>query len=78
MDGTAFDEAVGHFKVLKEPRQPRTVDHKLPKILLLGLPVVIARAETITDIALLGRKKPAPCVSHSATALVTPGHMRMR
>ena len=59
-DCAAFDETVvflGHFNDLKDPRQPAKVDDPLEEILLLCLIGVLAGAETITDIALFGRKK---------------------
>jgi len=59
-DCAAFDETVvflSHFKDLKDPRQQCKVDYPLPEILLLCLLAVLAGAETITDIALFGRKK---------------------
>ena len=59
-DCTAFDETVvflSHFKDLEDPRQQGKVDYPLDEILLLCLIAVLAGAETITDIALFGRKK---------------------
>ncbi len=59
-DCAAFDETVvflSHFKDLKDPRQQGKVDYPLEEILLLCLIAVLAGAETITDIALFGRKK---------------------
>jgi predicted transposase YbfD/YdcC len=59
-DCAAFDETVvflSHFQDLKDPRQQAKVDYPLPEILLLCLLAVLAGAETITDIALFGRKK---------------------
>ena len=59
-DCGAFDETVvflSHFKDLKDPRQQGKVDYPLEEILLLCLIAVLAGAETITDIALFGRKK---------------------
>lgn len=56
----ALDETVvflGYFKDLKDPRQQGKVDYPLEEILLLCLLAVLAGAETITDIALFGRKK---------------------
>jgi len=56
----ALDEAVvflGYFKDLKDHRQQGKVDYPLEEILLLCLLAVLAGAETITDIALFGRKK---------------------
>ena len=46
-----------HFNDLKDPRQQGKVDYPLAEILLLCLVAVLAGAETITDIALFGRKK---------------------
>lgn len=65
MEGTtrdcpAFDETVvflSYFRDLNDPRQQAKVDYPLPEILLLCLLAVLAGAETITDIALFGRKK---------------------
>lgn len=57
---TAFDETVvflSHFKDLQDPRQQAKVTYPLDEILLLCLLAVLAGAETITDIALFGRKK---------------------
>ena len=59
-DWAAFDETVvflSHFNDLKDPRQQGKVDYPLEEILLLCLIAVLAGAETITDIALFGRKK---------------------
>jgi hypothetical protein len=59
-DCTAFNETVvflSHFKDLKDPRQQGKVDYLLKEILLLCLMAVLAGAETMTDIALFGRKK---------------------
>ncbi len=59
-DCAAFDETVvflSHFNDLKDPRQRGKVDYPLEEILLLCLIAVLAGAETITDIALFGRKK---------------------
>ena len=56
----ALDETVvflGYFRELKDPRQQGKVDYPLEEILLLCLLAVLAGAETITDIALFGRKK---------------------
>jgi predicted transposase YbfD/YdcC len=56
----AFDEAVvflSHFSDLQDPRQQAKVAYPLSEILLLCLLAVLAGAETITDIALFGRKK---------------------
>ena len=58
---TGFDETVvflRHFNDLKDPRQQGKADYPLAEILLLFcLIAVLAGAETITDIGLLGRKK---------------------
>lgn len=59
-DCTAFDEAIvflSHFKKLEDPRQQAKVTYPLEEILLLCLLAVLGGAETITDIALFGRKK---------------------
>ena len=59
-DWTGFDETVvflRHFNDLKDPRQQGKVDYPLAEILLLCLIAVLAGAETITDIAVFGRKK---------------------
>lgn len=59
-DCAAFDETVvflSYFRELKDPRQQGKVDYPLEEILLLCLVAVLAGAETITDIALFGRKK---------------------
>lgn len=56
----AFDEAVvflSHFSDLQDPRQQAKVAYPLAEILLLCLLAILAGAETITDIALFGRKK---------------------
>src|ERR1700735_2463521 len=56
----AFDETVvflGFFKDLHDPRQRGKVSYPLEEILLLCLIAVLAGAETITDIAVLGVKK---------------------
>ena len=57
---TAFDESVvflSYFRDLEDPRQRGKVAYPLDEILLLCLLAVLAGAETITDIALFGRKK---------------------
>ncbi len=57
---TAFDESVvflSHFRDLEDPRQRGKIAYPLDEILLLCLLAVLAGAETITDIALFGRKK---------------------
>jgi predicted transposase YbfD/YdcC len=59
-DGAAFDETVvflGHFKDLRDPRQPGKVSYPLDEILLLCLLAVLAGAECFTEIALFGVKK---------------------
>jgi predicted transposase YbfD/YdcC len=59
-DWTALDETVvflSHFKDLKDPRQQSKVNYPLDEVLLLCLLAVLAGAETVTDIALFGRKK---------------------
>jgi len=59
-DCAAFDETVvflSHFKDLEDPRQQGKVDYPLEEILILCLLAVLAGAETVTDIALFGRKK---------------------
>lgn len=71
-DCTAFDETVvflSHFKDLRDPRQQAKVTYPLEEILLLCLLAVLAGAETITDIALFGRKK---------LDLLRRGHRRQR
>ncbi len=60
LDGTAFDETIvflSHCKDLTDPRQQGKVACPLPEVLLFCLLAVLAGAETITDIALFGRKK---------------------
>jgi predicted transposase YbfD/YdcC len=57
---SALAEAVvflRYFKDLKDPRQRGKVTYPLDEILLLCLLGVLAGAETVTDIALFGRKK---------------------
>ena len=59
-ESTALDETVvflSHFKDLEDPRQKGKVSYPLEEILLLCLLAVLAGAQTITDIALFGRKK---------------------
>ena len=59
-DCAAFEETVvflGHFKDLEDPRQQGKVDYPLEEILILCLLAVLAGADTVTDIALFGRKK---------------------
>ena len=54
-----FEETVvflGHFKDLEDPRQQGKVDYPLEEILILCLLAVLAGADTVTDIALFGRK----------------------
>jgi predicted transposase YbfD/YdcC len=56
----ALDETIvflSFFKDLHDPRQPGKVSYPLDEILLLCLLAVLAGAETITDIAVLGVKK---------------------
>jgi len=58
-DCAAFEETVvflGHFKDLEDPRQQGKVDYPLEEILILCLLAVLAGADTVTDIALFGRK----------------------
>jgi predicted transposase YbfD/YdcC len=59
-DCAAFNETVvflSHFKDLEDPRQQGKVDYPLEEILILCLLAVLAGADTVTDIALFGRKK---------------------
>ena len=59
-DYAALHETVvflSHFKDLRDQRQQAKVTYPLEEILLLCLLAVLAGAETITDIALFGRKK---------------------
>jgi len=73
-DWTAFDETVvflSHFNDLKDPRQQGKVDYPLEEILLLRLIAVLAGAETITAIALFGRKKLASALSPMARRRTT-------
>ena len=59
-DCAAFDETVvflSHFNDLKDPRQRGKVDYPLEEMLLLCLIAVVGGADTITDIALFGRRK---------------------
>lgn len=59
-DCVAFAETVvflSHFKDLEDPRQQAKVIYPLAEILLLCLLAVLAGAQTMTDIALFGRKK---------------------
>jgi predicted transposase YbfD/YdcC len=59
-DCAAFDETVvflSHFRHLEDPRQQGKVSYPLEEILLLCLLAVLAGAQTMTDIALFGRKK---------------------
>lgn len=59
-DPSALAEAVvflRYFRDLKDPRQRGKVTYPLDEILLLCLLAVLAGAETVTDIALFGRKK---------------------
>ena len=76
-DWTAFDETVvflSHFNDLKDPRQQGKVDYPLEEILLLCLIAVLAGAETITDIALFGRKKLSLLRRFRPFAHGTPAH----
>jgi predicted transposase YbfD/YdcC len=64
MEDVATSEAIvesvvflEHFRDLSDPRQRGKVIYPLDEILLLCLLAVLAGAETITDIALFGRKK---------------------
>jgi len=82
MDGTAADvgalaEAVvflRYFNGLEDPRQQAKVTYPLEEILLLCLLAVLAGAETITDIALFGRKKLDLLRRFRAFANGTPAH----
>jgi len=59
-DGDAFSETVvflSYFKDLPDVRQRAKVRYPLAEVLLLCLMAVLARAETITDIARFGEKK---------------------
>ena len=65
-DCAAFEETVvflGHFKDLEDPRQQGKVDYPLEEILILCLLAVLAGADTVTDIALFGRKTLICCVA---------------
>ena len=76
-DWTAFEETVvflSHFNDLKDPRQQGKVDYPLEEILLLCLIAVLAGAETITDIALFGRKKLGLLRRFRPFANGTPAH----
>ena len=76
-DCAAFDETVvflSHFKDLRDPRQQGKVDYPLEEILLLCLIAVLAGAETITDIALFGRKKLSLLRRFRPFANGTPAH----
>jgi DDE_Tnp_1-associated len=48
---------LSHFEDPEEPRQQGKVHYPLEEILILCLLAVLAGAETVTDIALFGRKK---------------------
>ena len=74
---TAFDESVvflSHFRDLKDPRQQAKVAYPLEEILLLCLLAVLAGAQTITDIALFGRKKLDLLRRFRPFAHATPAH----
>lgn len=76
-EGTAFEEAVvflSHFEDLEDPRQRGKVQYPLDEILLLCLLAVLAGAETITDIALFGRKKLDLLRRFRPFAMGTPAH----
>ena len=76
-DCAAFDETVvflSHFKDLEDPRQQGKVDYPLEEILLLCLLAVLAGAETVTDIALFGRKKLGLLRRFRPFAKGTPAH----
>lgn len=73
----AFDESVvflAHFKDLRDPRQPGKVVYPLAEVLLLCLLAVLAGAETVTDIALFGRKKLELLRRFRPFAKGTPAH----
>jgi predicted transposase YbfD/YdcC len=74
---SAFAEAVvflRHFEDLEDPRQRGKVQYPLDEILLLCLLAVLAGAETITDIALFGRKKLDLLRRFRPFAMGTPAH----
>jgi predicted transposase YbfD/YdcC len=76
-DCAAFGETVvflSHFKDLEDPRQQGKVDYPLDEILLLCLLAVLAGAETVTDIALFGRKKLGLLRRFRRFAKGTPAH----
>lgn len=76
-EGTVFEEAVvflSHFEDLEDPRQRGKVQYPLDEILLLCLLAVLAGAETITDIALFGRKKLDLLRRFRPFAMGTPAH----
>lgn len=76
-EGTVFEEAVvflSHFEDLEDPRQRGKVQYPLDEILLLCLLAVLAGAETITDIALFGRKKLDLLRRFRRFAMGTPAH----
>jgi predicted transposase YbfD/YdcC len=58
-DGAIAESLVflDHFKALEDPRQSMKVRYPLPEVLLLCLAAVVSGAESISDIALFGRKK---------------------
>ncbi|MDE2582321.1 MAG: ISAs1 family transposase [Rhodospirillales bacterium] len=82
MDGTRADcgalaEAVvflRHFKDLEDPRQQAKVNYPLEEILLVCLLAELAGAETITDIAVFGRKKLEMLRRFRPFANGTPAH----
>ena len=76
-EGTAFEEVIvflRHFEDLEDPRQRSRVQYPLDEILLLCLLAVLAGAETITDIALFGRKKLDLLRRLRPFAMGTPAH----
>ena len=76
-DRTAFEETVvflSHFRDLDDPRQRGKVQYPLDEVLLLCLLAVLAGAETMTDIALFGRKKLDLLRRFRPFAMGTPAH----
>ena len=74
---TAFDQPgvfVGPFTARQDPRQQSKVTYPLDEILLLCLLAVLAGAETVTDIALFGRKKRDLLRRFRPFASGTPAH----
>ena len=63
-----------YFDDLKDPRQQGKVAYPLPEVLLLCLLAVLAGAETMTDIALFGRKKLDLLRRFRPFAHATPAH----